>query len=542
MPTPLADILVRRIRATGPISVAEYMAECLLHPQHGYYSTRDPFGQAGDFTTAPEISQMYGEVLGLALAQSWLDQGAPAPFTLAEPGPGRGTLMADILRATARVPGFHAGARLHLVEASPPLRALQAQTLAPFSTTCATPVWHDTIDTLPDAPLFLIANEFFDALPVRQFIRAGKDDSHGAATRYATAATPYATKADGAQAAPEGIPDNGIGRGGANLPPDLWHERVIGLRPQDEAPAPASAPASTGTTAPQHTTPAPPTSAAQHAMPDPAATPEPAAPDATVSTSPPALCFGLTPAAPRAGLAHRLQNTRPGDLVEICPALPGIVSAIADRIARHGGVALIVDYGDEVSLGDTLQALRHHAADDPLAHPGQADLTAHVDFDAIRRAATAPAPTKAAPDKDTQQDTAAKRPPPAAGAAPHSGAQPPAPHPRGAPTPPAAATTEPAASSTSGPRATRTPTQSAADAPPTRPGVSVTPVTPQGMLLERLGITARARALAQPLTGAALDSHIRAHRRLTHPAEMGTLFKAIALYPRSAPQPPGFAP
>ena len=107
---PLEALLIRRIAAAGPISLADYMAECLLHPEHGYYSTRDPFGAGGDFTTAPEISQMFGELIGLCLAQSWLDQGAPAPFTLAELGPGRGTLMADLLRATKAVPGFHAGA------------------------------------------------------------------------------------------------------------------------------------------------------------------------------------------------------------------------------------------------------------------------------------------------------------------------------------------------------------------------------------------------------------------------------------------------
>ncbi len=120
--TPLAQVLIRRIAASGPITIAEYMTECLLHPRHGYYTTRDPLGAAGDFTTAPEISQMFGEVIGLALAQAWLDQGQPDPFTLAELGPGRGTLMADILRATQAVPGFHEAASVHLIEASPVLR------------------------------------------------------------------------------------------------------------------------------------------------------------------------------------------------------------------------------------------------------------------------------------------------------------------------------------------------------------------------------------------------------------------------------------
>ena len=123
--TPLAQHIAARIATDGPISIADYMAECLLHPTLGYYSTRDPFGVAGDFITAPEVSQMFGELIGLSLAQAWLDQGAPAPFTLAELGPGRGTLRADILRATRIVAGFHDAAQVHLVEASAVLRAAQ---------------------------------------------------------------------------------------------------------------------------------------------------------------------------------------------------------------------------------------------------------------------------------------------------------------------------------------------------------------------------------------------------------------------------------
>jgi NADH dehydrogenase [ubiquinone] 1 alpha subcomplex assembly factor 7 len=134
----LREILAARIAATGPMTLADYMAECLLHPTLGYYTTRDPFGAAGDFITAPEISQMFGELIGLSLAQAWLDQGQPAGV-LAELGPGRGTLMADILRATRAVPGFHAAMRVHLVEASPVLRARQRAVLAGQDVTwCAT--------------------------------------------------------------------------------------------------------------------------------------------------------------------------------------------------------------------------------------------------------------------------------------------------------------------------------------------------------------------------------------------------------------------
>jgi len=351
--TPLKGLLARRIRATGPITVAEFMAECLLHPDHGYYSTRDPLGVSGDFTTAPEISQMFGELLGLCLAQAWMDQGAPARIALTEPGPGRGTLMADMLRATRNVAGFHAAAEVHLIEASPALRAKQAATLKDHA-----PVWHDHFASLPDLPLFLVANEFFDALPIRQFVR------------------------DGAS----------------------WRERVVGLDGDR-------------------------------------------------------LIFGLGAPAPLVALEHRRADTRDGDLVEICPAAEPVMAEIAARIARLGGAALIVDYGGWRSRGDTLQALRGHAPDDPLAHPGEADLTAHVDFEALARAA---------------------------GGAAHTG------------------------------------------------------LTAQGVLLERLGITARAQALARNLSGAALDSHLAAHRRLTHPREMGTLFRALALHAPGQPPPPGF--
>ena len=349
----LATLLANRIRAGGPITIADYMADCLMHPRYGYYATRDPFGAAGDFTTAPEISQMFGELLGLCLAQTWLSQNSPAPFALAELGPGRGTLMADALRATRAVPGFHAALSLHLVETSATLRQRQKTTLVGFA-----PTWHDSTATLPQAPLFALANEFFDALPIRQFQRA----------------------------------------------PQGWRERVVGLEGD-------------------------------------------------------ILTLGLADRTRPAFLAHRQADTAPGEVVEICPLLPGIIADLAGRIAAHGGAALILDYGDWRSCGDTFQALRSHARADPFAEPGLADLTAHVDFEAIARAA----------------------------------------HP-----------------------------------------AHCSRMIAQGALLERLGIALRARTLAQSLTGQALILHSDAYRRLTHPAEMGNLFKAVALYPPHARPPPGF--
>lgn len=153
------------IRRDGPVSVARYMALALGHPRWGYYMTRDPLGMAGDFTTAPEISQMFGELLGAWCADVWTKLGSPEPFIMAECGPGRGTLMKDMLRVTAGVKGFHEAMQVHLVETSPLLREKQKRALSWFD-----PQWHGGLDTLPgDAPLILVANEFLDALPVRQF-------------------------------------------------------------------------------------------------------------------------------------------------------------------------------------------------------------------------------------------------------------------------------------------------------------------------------------------------------------------------------------
>jgi NADH dehydrogenase [ubiquinone] 1 alpha subcomplex assembly factor 7 len=279
--TPLAALLIRRIEETGPITLADYMAECLFHPTHGYYTTREPFGTQGDFTTAPEISQMFGELLGLCLAQAWLDQGSHAPFTLAELGPGRGTLMADVLRATRTVPGFHASMQVRLVEASPRLRHLQKTALKGYEI-----AWTDDLSALPAAPLFLLANEFFDALPIRQFTRQGQ----------------------------------------------AWAETMVGVT------------------------------------------------DGT-------LTFGRSSPAPLGLLAHRLADTADGDIVEICSAAVPMAATIGHHIAQHGGAALIVDYGDWQSNGDTFQALRRHAFTNPLSEPGLADLTAHVDFAALAAAA-----------------------------------------------------------------------------------------------------------------------------------------------------------
>lgn len=165
---PLAQEIAELIRQEGPISISRYMALCLGHPRHGYYMKQDPFGADGDFTTAPEISQIFGELIGLWAATAWQAMGAPASIRLVELGPGRGTLMQDMLRAARALPGFRDALSVHLVETSPVLRERQRQTLAASD---ATPHWHDRIDQALEGPAIVIANEFLDALPLDQFIR-----------------------------------------------------------------------------------------------------------------------------------------------------------------------------------------------------------------------------------------------------------------------------------------------------------------------------------------------------------------------------------
>ncbi|TBR26812.1 MAG: class I SAM-dependent methyltransferase, partial [Reyranella sp.] len=195
--TELGGLIARRIALTGPISLADFMAEALGHPRLGYYRRAVPVGAAGDFTTAPEISQMFGELIGAWLAERWLAMGRPSPVRLVELGPGRGTLMADALRATRGVPAFHAAIDLHLVETNAPMREAQRAALQAHR-----PTWHERFDDVPEGPLLLVANEFFDALPVRQFHRTasgwrermvGLDDQGELRLALAPGTTPFAS-------------------------------------------------------------------------------------------------------------------------------------------------------------------------------------------------------------------------------------------------------------------------------------------------------------------------------------------------------------
>lgn len=164
---PLLEILRHRIAAEGPITVAAFMSDCLLHPEHGYYRSQEAIGLGGDFITAPEISQIFGELLGVWAADYWQKIGGPSRCYLVELGPGRGTLMRDALRAARALPPFRAALMPVLVEASQRMREAQQKVLAGEAAS-----WHEEVATLPkDAPIILLANEFLDALPIRQFQR-----------------------------------------------------------------------------------------------------------------------------------------------------------------------------------------------------------------------------------------------------------------------------------------------------------------------------------------------------------------------------------
>ncbi|MBV8426836.1 MAG: SAM-dependent methyltransferase [Hyphomicrobiales bacterium] len=163
--------IAEQIATEGPITVERYMGLALSHPKHGYYRSRDPFGLEGDFITAPEISQMFGELIGLWAVDCWARMGEPERLALVELGPGRGTLMADALRAARLAPRFLEAARIHLVETSEFLRARQSETVERANTTHGPISWHESFAQTPEGPLILIANEFFDALPIRQYLR-----------------------------------------------------------------------------------------------------------------------------------------------------------------------------------------------------------------------------------------------------------------------------------------------------------------------------------------------------------------------------------
>ena len=283
------------IKLKGPISIADYMADALGHPHDGYYNSATSIGADGDFTTAPEISQIFGELIGAWLVQSWITMGEPTNFNLVELGPGRGVLMADILRTAQIRPAFAKAVDVWLLEASGRLRHEQQKRLRGFDTRMH---WADQFDDIPDAPTLIIANEFFDCLPIRQFQRTGT----------------------------------------------TWRERLIGLNPHNDGL-------------------------------DFVLAQTPAAPDLPIPAH-------LTKKA------DQKEGPQDGDIFEFSEDAQQFMKKINKLIRDNGGRALIIDYGHLASgLGDTFQAVKAHRYCPPLSTPGKADVTAHVDFDALARIA-----------------------------------------------------------------------------------------------------------------------------------------------------------
>jgi NADH dehydrogenase [ubiquinone] 1 alpha subcomplex assembly factor 7 len=283
--SPLESEIRRLIGVAGPMPLAEYMRLCLTHPQFGYYVNRDPLGAGGDFITSPEISQMFGELIGLWMAAVWRQMGAPQDVRVIELGPGRGSLMHDALRAAKVVSGFRSAIVVHLVEISPALQQVQERRLQDLDVPV---LWHAALEDVPGGASIVIANEFIDALPVHQAVKQN----------------------------------------------DGWHERVVDIAADgglviDAAKAP--------------------------------------------------LPFFETsmPRALRAAPPGAIYEWRADDM-----------ALELGRRMRNDGAALIIDYGhDHFGLGDTLQAVAGHSFTDPLRAPGNADLTAHVDFEAVAQCA-----------------------------------------------------------------------------------------------------------------------------------------------------------
>ncbi|OQW56039.1 MAG: methyltransferase [Proteobacteria bacterium SG_bin9] len=283
--SPLEAELRKLIKKTGSMPVWRYMELCLTHPKHGYYVSRDPLGREGDFITSPEVSQMFGELIGLWAAAAWNAMGTPMQVNLIELGPGNGTMMSDALRAIRVLPPFFEAADIHLVEINPVLREKQKKALA--NRKGAT--WHNRFETVPKGPAIIFANEYFDVLPIHQMVRK----------------------------------------------PTGWHERTVELDANGKL--------------------------IYGAMPEPT-------PQFEVLLPP------LVRAAPEGAVFEWRPDTE--------------IMKLGRRLRSQGGVALIIDYGHVRSdAGDTFQAIARHSFTDPLKAPGTADVTAHVDFQALMRAA-----------------------------------------------------------------------------------------------------------------------------------------------------------
>ena len=283
--SPLQSEIKKLIKSSGPMPVWRYMELCLTHPSHGYYISRDPLGREGDFTTSPEVSQMFGELLGLWVASVWKAMGSPSLLRLIELGPGRGTMMADALRALRVLPPLYQALSIHLVEINPVLREKQKAALSGVRIIA----WHDSLDQVPNGPAVILANEYFDVLPIHQAVKR----------------------------------ETG------------WHERTVELDGNGKL----------------------------------------------------AFGFAAEPTPRFEVLLPPLVRAAPvGAVFEWRPDAE--IMKIATRVRDQQGAALIIDYGHVRSdAGDTFQAIARHSFADPLKSPGLADVTAHVDFQALVRAA-----------------------------------------------------------------------------------------------------------------------------------------------------------
>ena len=280
----IVQILKQNILRHGALSLADYMQICLTHPIHGYYIKNEPIGTKGDFTTSPEISQMFGELICLWIVQVWMDHQKPKKFSLVELGPGKGTLMADILRATRMITDFHNSLELILIEISPSLKSIQKRALKGFPAQ-----WKTEIKALPNQPTIIIANEFFDALPINQFQRKS----------------------------------------------NTWMEVMVNLKGLSGA-------------------------------------------DSNE------FCFQLMNPSKEILIDFENEVPEEGCMIEISKTMQDIICCLSKHIHQNSGAALIIDYGKEGNVGNTLQAVRKHRYSNPLSSPGQQDLTSFVDFKAIR--------------------------------------------------------------------------------------------------------------------------------------------------------------
>ncbi len=284
--TSLAEILKAKIREEGPISVHDYMEAALSHPDYGYYTRSEPFGPKGDFITAPEISQMFGELIGLWCVDCWSKMGSPDRIHLVELGPGNGTLMQDALRSAALVPEFAKALKVHLIETSERLVGKQKDKLQGHPVT-----WHTEMPDLSTAPALFIANEFFDALPVRQYVKT----------------------------------QNGLAERGVCLNNDEFSYTLLASPVSQDDIDPCD-----------------------------------------------------------------FEGLKDESIVESNPLARTLTTHIARLLREVGGAALFIDYGFlEATSGDSLQAVKDHKYADPLKSPGEADITAHVDFTRLAKIAAA---------------------------------------------------------------------------------------------------------------------------------------------------------